>query len=273
MFFRFAQIGNLNITWNYLLIGSSLNRRFGVLIIMGSNGLLKGIQEFSEHSSYFADFYRFYDKIISDGKVRSPQIILVTSASEGEGKTTISSYLSITAAMSSQKYHLLIDGDLHRPMVHKKFGIAKENGLTDVLTNNKELPQVIRKTPFRGLHVVTAGSTVANPFRLLSQEKTKNLFDRLRNYYSLVIVDAPPIVPVGDTLWLARYVDGIVLVIMAGKTPKDVAKRALGLIQEAKRPLLGTILNDATEVLPYYYQRKYYSYHYGTNVEAVSEKG
>ncbi len=229
-----------------------------------TNGLLKGIKEYSEHSSYFADFYRFFDKITNNGKIKNPKVIMMTSASEGEGKTTLSSYLMITAAMSTQNSYLLVDGDLRRPMVHRRFGVAREYGLTDALTGGKELHQIIRKTPFQGLHLITAGSIVSNPFQVLSQSRTQRIFDRLRGYYNLIVIDAPPIVPVSDTLKLAQFADGIVLAIMAGKTSRVVVKRAIDLIKEANRPLLGVILNDVVEVLPYYYQRKYYRYPHRT---------
>jgi len=227
---------------------------------MHTNGLLKGIKEYSEHASYFADFYRFFDKIANNGKIKNPKVIMMTSASEGEGKTTLSSYLLITAAMSTQNHYLLVDGDLHRPMVHKRFGMAREFGLTDVLTGQKDLHQVIRRSPFQGLHIITAGSMVANPFQVLSTTQSQKVFDRLRGYYHMIVIDAPPIVPVSDTLKLAQYSDGIVLAVMAGKTSRVVVKRAIDLIKEANRPLLGVILNDVVEVLPYYYQRKYYKY-------------
>lgn len=239
---------------------------------MHANGLLKGIKEYSEHSTYFADFYRFFDKVANSGGVKKPKVIMITSASEGEGKTTLSSYLMITAAISTQNYYLLVDGDLRRPMVHKRFGVPREYGLTDVLTGHKDLHQVIKRSPFQGLHLITAGSMAENPFQVLSQSSCGGIFNRLRSYYNMIVIDAPPIVPVSDTFKLAQYADGIVLAVMAGKTSRVVVKRAIDLIHETHRPLLGVTLNDVVEVLPYYYQRKYYRYPHRSKEAGSSNK-
>ncbi len=239
---------------------------------MHTNGM-PTIQEFGEHIPCFANFYRFFHQLAHGGNGKRPQVITVTSATEGEGKSTLSSYLLVTASMSSQELCLLVDGDLHRPTLHKTFGIDREEGLTNVLTEIKDFRTVIQKTNRENLNLLTAGRPVHNPFQLLSLDRTKHLFEEFRTIYSLIVVDAPPLVPVGDSLKLAEYADGVVMVVRTGKTPSEVVKRAVEVLNEARCPLLGIVLNDVGEVLPYYYQRKYYGYNYHLSVKSAEKNG
>ncbi|HNW60192.1 MAG TPA: CpsD/CapB family tyrosine-protein kinase [bacterium] len=226
------------------------------------NGSLKGLHEYSERSPYFAEFFRLYSRIQAPRDGKHPRIFMVTSAVAGEGKTTVSTYLGITAALATRKTHLIIDADLNRPTLHFKLGLEQANGLTEILGEGLELTQAIQTTTFPGLHVISAGHTVPNPFQLLSAAHVGDLFTHLQGYYESIFVDSPPILNVGDTLKLAEYVDGILLVILSGRTNREVVKRATEMLREIDKPVLGVVLNDMGEVLPYYYQHKYYSYHY-----------
>ena len=166
-----------------------------------------------------------------------------------------------------QDYHLLVDGDFRRPSLHKKFGVKLEDGLSEILTNKKKLPDVIKviqETPNGALHLITAGRRINNPFQLLTRDSTAQLLDNLSNYYTRIIIDCPPIIPVGDALRFAQIADGVVLVVRAGKTPREVVRRAVKILKQSKSRLLGVVLNDVGEVLPYYYRRKYYAYEYKT---------
>jgi len=232
---------------------------------MKQNGTLKGISEYSEHSPYFTEFYRLYARMRAPIEGRIPQIFMVTSAIASEGKTTISAYIALTAALSTKSNHLVMDTDLNRPTLHKKLGLEQVNGLTEILSDGLELQQAIQTTPYSGLHVISAGRNVARPFELLSFGRVENLFNQLRLFYDTIILDAPPILHVGDTLKLAEFVDGILLVVLSGRTNREIVKRAIELLDETGKPILGIVMNDMGEVLPYYYQHKYYSYHYGSS--------
>jgi len=226
------------------------------------NGTLRGISEYSERSPYFAEFFRLYTRLKQPVQGQVPQTMMVTSAIAGEGKTTIAAYIGITAALATQKNHLILDCDLNRPTLHKKMELEQVNGLTEILSEGLELTQAVQTTKFPGLHVISAGRTVPNPFELMSFGRTEELFSHLRLYYETIVIDAPPVLNVGDTLKLAENVDGIIMVILSGRTNREVVKRAVELLKETRKPILGVVLNDMGEVLPYYYQQKYYSYHY-----------
>jgi receptor protein-tyrosine kinase len=223
------------------------------------------VNEFSEHSTYFADFYRLFHRISMMNGGQSGKVVAVTSATAGEGKSTVASFLMVTAALSSHNYYLLVDGDLHRPTVHEKFGCSRVEGLSEILMGEREVDQVICKTGFRGLHIITAGRAVTNPFQIFSIDKIKETLQKLRSYYDIIIIDGPPLVPVSNALKLAQVADGTILVVKAGQTPREVASHAVKILQDAKLPLWGVILNDTGEVLPYYYQPKYhYNQYYQT---------
>ncbi len=239
---------------------------------MNPRGSLFNMKDFTENSPYFSDFYQFFNNLItvkngSNSENKNPmKVIVITSAVESEGKTTLASYVSITGAVALQDYHLLIDGDMRRPTLHSKFGEKAENGLSEVLLGNKKLPDVIKvveETPRGALHLITAGKKINNPFQLLTRDSTGQLITNLRNYYSRIIIDSPPIIPVSDTLRLSQLADGVVLVVRAGKTPREVVKRAINILKQARIPLLGVVLNDVGEILPYYYHKRYYHYEYG----------
>ncbi len=217
---------------------------------------------FNENVPHFSDFYQLISKLTAVRYGINKKILMISSATEGEGKTTVASYTAITAALSSQDYYILIDGDLRKSMLHKQFQVKREGGLVDILADEMDLADAIKQTPYANLHLVTAGTYVKNPFKLLSMLKMKELLIRMRKHYKMIFIDGPPIIPISDTLRLAQLVDGVLLVIKAGRTPRTVLKRAVDLLNETKCPLLGVVLNDTHEVLPYYYHHKYYNYQY-----------
>ncbi len=235
---------------------------------------MKRIQKFSigynQNSPSFSDFYQLAGRLFARGFGDNKRVLMVTSAIQGEGKTTISYYLSITCALSAPDFFLLLDGDLRRPNLHKQFGTSKRGGLSDILMGEKNLPELLRRTPYGNLHLMTAGKHVDTPHQLLHTPAMTQLINRIKNYYKIVIIDCPPMVPVSDTLHFAQMVDGVLLVIKAGKTPRTVVKRAIDLFRDARCPLLGVILNDTSEVLPYYYHHRYYKYDYSHNSETTS---
>lgn len=234
---------------------------------MNANERITLDDDYNENSPCFADFYQLFYRIVFSGGEHAPKTIMVTSAREGEGKSTLASYVSFTAALSTENFHLLVDGDLRRPSVHKIFGVERKEGLSDALMSEKAVLGMIKKTVNKNLHILTAGRHVAHPLQLLSLDKTKQIFKQLESYYRMIIIDGPPVIPVGDTLRLAQLVDGVILVVRTGKTPRTVVKRAIDMLKSSNCKLLGVALNDLSSVLPYYYQKKYYRYQYEARPE------
>ncbi len=189
---------------------------------------------------------------------------LVTSSTIGEGKSTVSSFLSLTAAIHRPRKTLLVDADLRRPVVHKIYGVSQKMGLSDIIKNGAKLEECIKKTHVEKLDIITSGKEIKNPTELFDSPTLPAFFEAARFYYDLVIVDSAPVIPVSDPLILANEVDGICLVVKAGATPKEVVTRARDLISQSGARLLGVVLNNVKQALPYYFNHKYYGYHYAS---------
>jgi len=113
------------------------------------------------------------------------------------------------------------------------------------------------------LKIIPGGSRVPSITHLLKKEKTKELLDECKSKFDFVICDAPPVIPVHDSELLSQYVDGVVLVVLAGKTFREIVERAIQYLKEAHANVLGVVLNDVDGKLPYYYHSKYYRHYYG----------
>jgi capsular exopolysaccharide synthesis family protein len=185
----------------------------------------------------------------------------VTSSNRGEGKSTISSWLSVTIAQFPTKKVLHVDADLRRPRVHSIFGLQNSVGLKDCLADNVDPMDVVKKTPIPNLNIITAGDRTPQPGKLFESEHLKEVLNKLEFYYDIVIVDSAPVLAVSDTLFLCSEIEAVMLVVLAGVTPREVVQRTKNVLDDSRANVAGVILNNATQVLPYYYDYKYYGYH------------
>ncbi len=181
------------------------------------------------------------------------QKIAVTSALPGEGKTVTSINVGYTLAKDFGRRVLLIDGDLKRPSLWRYIGSKPSTGLSDVLANRQSPEAVVRPLGHEQLAVLEAGLTPLNPTRLWKSSAMRHLLAHFEKHYDYVIVDTPPVLTVVDTTLIADVVDGVVVVVRSGATPKSALQKALGLLPRPK--LVGTVLNGA-KMPPstYYYQ-------------------
>ncbi len=171
-----------------------------------------------------------------------PRSIVVTSALPGEGKSTITANLANTIAAMGRNV-VVIDGDLRRPMVAKTFGLLPGVGLTDVLIGNAQLSEVLQPWGSSGkLWVLGAGKIPPNPSELLGSNAMHEVIDELTDH-AIVLIDAPPLLPVTDAAILTARTDGALVVSRARKTTYDALKAALNNLQRVKGHALGIILN------------------------------
>jgi len=213
------------------------------------------------------EFRRIFSKIKSLNNSHHIQNVMITSSTNGEGKSTISTFLAITCSRYGSGETLLIDCDLRRPKIHKILGIEKRAGLAEILRGEIEPLKAIKNTDIKNLKVISSGYANGDPTALLNLNKLKNIFTQLQWIFQTIIIDTPPIIPVNDSLILNSVADTILMVVKAGKTQKEVAKRAVELIQDAGAKNIGLLVNNINDVLPYYYNYKYYSkkYRYAKN--------
>ena len=128
-----------------------------------------------------------------------------------------------------------------------------------------EVKETIKETSIQGLSIITAGELFAEPTLIMNQARLKEIFEELKFYFDFIVVDVPPVIPVSDPVIIASEVDGTLIVVRAGSTPKEVVKRAVNFLNNSKVNILGVVMNNLDEVLPYYYSPKYYSYEYYDN--------
>jgi capsular exopolysaccharide synthesis family protein len=188
------------------------------------------------------------------------RVLLVTSASPSEGKTTVACNLAITMAQAGQKT-LLLDADLRKPRVHRIFGKSSDVGLTVALLDRAVLTDELLATDVPDLSVLPAGPIPPNPAELLQSEKFAELLDELKERYDRIVIDSPPVGPVTDAAVLTTQVDGTVLVVRAFRTPREVVADAKRSLQTVGGRVVGAVLNAVNlERSEYkgYYQYAYY---------------
>lgn len=195
---------------------------------------------------------------------QNSRIFLVTSSIVGEGKSTVASLLAMFCAHSQKLATLLVDCDLRRPRIHKIFNLPQERGVSDVLAYGINGNSVLKKSKIPLLNVMTAGRTEQNPAELFLNDSTQEMLMNACAQYDVVILDAPPTLPVNDTLLLANYAEAILFVVKAGHTRKKIMERAIALLDSNQGKIVGIIINNAKGILPYYYDYRYYNYKYTT---------
>jgi len=174
---------------------------------------------------------------------RELKTILVTSAGDGDGKTTVAANLGVAMAESGKRV-LLVDCDLRRPGLHEVFGLPVVPGLSNALLGESgELP--VSTTTVAGLSVLTAGDRPPNPAELVASARLTRLLARVREEYDYVIIDSPPAGLVADAAVLASAADGVIMVVSAGRTKRDAARRAKEQLERVGARLLGVVLNNA----------------------------
>ncbi len=177
------------------------------------------------------------------------QLIVVTSARLGEGKTTTSANLALCLAQDPQQRVLLIEADLRRPGLAGLFGIRAEPGLVDVLTGSATVDEAM--VPITGYHmfVLPAGAAERGLSEVLTSSVLRSLVDRLRPRFTRILIDAPPLA-MADAQELARIADGVLLVVHAGMTPRLALETAFHTLERDK--IIGFVLNGTEEVSEHY---------------------
>jgi capsular exopolysaccharide synthesis family protein len=216
--------------------------------------------DFDPEAPETTEFRRILMRIARGGQTASLGTLLVTSAERGEGKTTSASMLAVVAALHRGSRTCLVDADLHRPRIAKLFATEARPGLAEVLGDGLSIEAALHATRYESLKVVPAGGRRSCPSELLVPPRLGAAFAELKRLFQFVVIDAPPLLPVSDPAVLSREVDGVALVVRAGRTQRDVAQRAKKILADAGANLLGAIVNNADDVLPYYYGHTYYRY-------------
>lgn len=171
-----------------------------------------------------------------------PRIIVVSSSVSGEGKSTVAANLAATMAAAGEKV-VVVDGDLRHPSLAKIFDLVPGVGVTDILTGKAELDDVLQQRgDLPNLSILGAGRIPPNPSELLSSHAMRHLVNSLADR-GIVIIDAPPLLPVTDAVLLTRIAHGAIVVVRAGRTTTDQLRKALGNLRKVNAGILGTLIN------------------------------
>lgn len=181
--------------------------------------------------------------------------LLITSTDPGEGKSTTLANLAVTMAQAGNRV-LVVDCDLRRPSQHRIFGVSNAAGLTTMMLESQAMERPpVQNTSVPNLGLLTSGPLPPNPSELLGSRRMGEILAQLRNEADILLLDAPPVVAVADAAILASKVDGVLLVVQANKTKRDLARRAKAVLEKANANLLGVVLNNVkmdTTIYRYY---------------------
>jgi non-specific protein-tyrosine kinase len=223
------------------------------------------------HHSTASEAYRMLRTNLQFAAVEQPlRRLLVTSPAPTEGKSLSAANLAMAMAQAGQRV-IIVDTDLHRPRLHRLFGLANNAGLTTALLEDKPVIEpLLQATDQAGLWVLTSGAIPPNPTEMLASARMRELLSELSGIADTIILDSPPAVILADAAVLATQCDGVLLVVDAGGTRRDMALRAVEALRSVNARILGVLLNRVAVRGGYYY---YYGKSYGMTEEPHGGKG
>jgi succinoglycan biosynthesis transport protein ExoP len=247
------------------------NGRFAKLlkapVIAGREGRAELVSHNMPQSQMSEAFRALRTSLLLSQADHPPQVILMTSALPREGKTTAAVNLAVTLAQLGDKT-LLVDADLRKPGINRALSLVdgKHAGLSSYLAGVSTLDLITVPHPaITNLAAIPTGPIPPNPADLLSSHKLTELIAELRTRYKFVVIDSPPIMAATDAVILSVLVDGVLLVVRSGETPKEAFTRTRDLLAGVKCRMLGVVLNAVDASSPdYYYSYRYYPYSYGS---------
>jgi exopolysaccharide transport family protein len=196
----------------------------------------------------------------------APQVILISSACPREGKTITTANLAATMAQAGSKV-IILDCDMRKPKMHKLFGVARDRGISNILVGTSDVQEAIFHTTMPNLDVIPCGPIPPNPSEILGSARMATLLNDLRKRYAHILMDSSPSTAVTDVVVLSKWVDGVVLVIRAGDTAREIVKNGVAQFGAVGAHILGAVLNGVDMGKDSYYYYQYYYYYYGEDGE------
>jgi succinoglycan biosynthesis transport protein ExoP len=238
-------------------------RRLAHRWAMGGQALSPALMMAHHPLSFAAESYRTIRTVLLLGQAESPpQVILVTSAHPGEGKTTITLNLGIALAQSGRSV-VVVDADLRKGNSHSHLGVQNRHGLTHLLADGLPLDVCLQNTAVAGFSLLTRGATPPNPTEILASSDMQELLAVLRQSFDFVLIDSPPAVAISDAMVLSGLCDGVLVVVRNQNTSTETARHVMERLQAVGARILGTVLNGINIRDPYYADyRQYYSSYY-----------
>jgi len=227
----------------------------------------------ADSRSSLAEAYRHLrTSILLSTAGRAPKSLLITSSLPSEGKTTTATNTAISLAQTGARV-LIIDADMRRPRLHSIFNISNADGLSTLLSSeltDAEIDVVVKQDEKSKLFLLPSGPIPPNPAELIGSEQMAALLKMLQNRFTHIVVDSPPIASFTDGVLIASMVDGVILVVHAGKSSKQVVRRSRQLLNEIGAKIFGVVLNNVnlnSQDNYYYYQSYYHRGNYRSSDE------
>jgi capsular exopolysaccharide synthesis family protein len=198
---------------------------------------------------------------------KPPKRIIISSPNPLEGKTTTVINTGIALSQTGAQV-IIIDSDMRKPRVHKIFNGDNGVGLSNFLSGNADLDSVIKKSDVPNLYYIPSGPIPPNPSELIGSKLFKTMMENLGERFDHIVLDSPPVLGFADTIILSTCVDGIILVVLGGKTPRETIQRAKDVLRQVNAKILGVVINRVDiqrSDYGYYYYR--YHYYYGKEGE------
>ena len=228
------------------------------------------IVSFHDPTSLIGEQYKMLrTNILSLKAVKNYKTFVITSSVNGEGKTVTTLNLAMSIAHDlNKKSVLLIDADMRKGKVTRYLGFNSHAGLSEVLTGKAEADSVLISPDIDNFSVILAGKVPKNPAELLGSKKMQSLIASFKTRFDYIFIDTPPVMSLTDACILGRMVDGVVLVIQAGRTQRGTVKHAQNRLHQAGARTIGCIMTNVEYHLPQYlyrYIQEYDAYKYKTN--------
>jgi succinoglycan biosynthesis transport protein ExoP len=278
---RYIKLPSLGVIPALGSVGSAKNLKVKLLAVAGGDGsngngsngngskgaLPANVEVITYHDtkSLISEAYRNLrtSVLLSSGAGHPPKVLLVTSSQRAEGKTTTAVNIAITLAQNGDRV-VLLDCDMRNPRVHRILGMSNSAGMSSFLSGNSDLSGLIQESEVTSLFAISSGPIPPNPAELVGSARMKQALLLLAESFDRIVIDSPPVLAVTDARILAPVVDGVILVIKGGETPKEAVQRTKRLLQEVHGRLIGTLLNNVdVRSADYYYYSRYYYYGYG----------
>ncbi len=207
-------------------------------------------------------YTRLKDNILylnADGKCK---VIQIESSLAHECKTTVSANLAVNLGLTEKKV-VVIDLDFRRPRSHRIFELDKENGIAEYVLGALSEKDIIKKTKYKNVDLITRGAEVFNPSLIFVSDKFKQLMQYARDNYDYVILDCAPVLQVSDYIHISKHSDGVLFLVAYGITPKNAVKEAVESLRKSNINILGTVFTmyDRKGAKEYnHYYKYYYNY-------------
>jgi capsular exopolysaccharide synthesis family protein len=219
---------------------------------------------YAHPKSMLSEAYRnIRTSILLSFSEKPPKKIVITSANPAEGKTTTVINTAIALSQTGAKV-IVVDSDMRKPRIHNIFNEENGIGLSNFLSGDGDLRSIIKKTVIPNLFYIPSGPIPPNPSELIGAGLFKNMMESLGKGFDHIVLDSPPVLGFADSIILSTNVDGVILVTVGGKTPRETLQRAKEVLQQVNAKILGVVINRVNiqrSDYGYYYYR--YHHYYG----------